>query len=92
LLLAGAISQGPLDDALNPAAVIDWRIDPTGAHSTRIGLLRWLPATPALLLDDPQWGAYLSRRADLVDQLADDIRAAVNGWTISKDSRVLRYP
>ncbi|MGV7254584.1 MobF family relaxase [Mycobacterium kansasii] len=80
-VLADAINQGPLHDADDPAAVLDWRIDPTGGHSTRIGPLRWLPATPAQLANDPLWGAYLSRRADLVGELADQIRAQVRSWT-----------
>ena len=79
--LAAAISQAPLDSAADAAAVLDWRIDPTGAHSTRIGPLRWLPAIPAQLADDPVWGPYLARRSGLVEQLADQIRAAVSTWT-----------
>jgi conjugative relaxase-like TrwC/TraI family protein len=79
--LANAIAQAPLDDARDSAAVLDWRIDPTGGHSTRIGPLRWLPATPSELLDDPQWGSYLARRSALVEDLADQIRAAARSWT-----------
>jgi hypothetical protein len=80
-LLGDAVRLAPLDGAADPAAVLDWRIDPTGGHSARIGPLRWLPAIPAALQQDPQWGPYLSRRADLVAELADAIRAATRGWT-----------
>jgi len=80
-VLAATVSQAPLDDATDPAAVLDWRIDPTGGHSTRIGPLRWLPAIPASLRGDAQWGPYLARRERLVTQLADQIRATTREWT-----------
>ena len=80
--LTDAATQDELFSAQDPAAVVDWRIDPTGAHSTGIGPLRWLPATPTLLADDPQWGTYLTRRAELVAELADQIRDTVtHHWT-----------
>ncbi len=80
--LTTAATQDELFSAHDPAAVVDWRIDPTGAHSSGIGPLRWLPATPTLLADDPQWGTYLGARADLVTELADQIRDTVIGhWT-----------
>jgi hypothetical protein len=44
-------------------------------------VLRWLPAIPAALADDPQWGDYLARREQLVDTLADAIRDRAQGWT-----------
>lgn len=74
IVLADAVNQGPLDIAVDVAAVLDWRIDPTGGHSTGTGPLCWLPAIPDQLSEDPQWGPYLSRRADLVTSLADEIR------------------
>ena len=80
-ILTAAIAQAPVDTARDPAAVLDWRIDPTGGHSTRIGPLRWLPATPSALTTDPQWGSYLARRSALVGELADQIRATARGWT-----------
>jgi conjugative relaxase-like TrwC/TraI family protein len=75
--LTDAATQDELFSAQDPAAVIDWRIDPTGAHSTGIGPLPWLPATPALLADDSQWGTYLGARAELVADLATQIRDIV---------------
>ena len=80
-ILTAAIAQAPVDTARDPAAVLDWRIDPTGGHSTRIGPLRWLPATPSALATDPQWGSYLARRSALVGELADQIRATARAWT-----------
>ncbi|WP_225331228.1 MobF family relaxase [Mycobacterium intracellulare] len=80
--LTEAANEGELFSAHDPAAVIDWRIDPTGGHSTGIGPLRWLPATPALLANDPKWQTSLSRRAELVTDLADQIRETViHQWT-----------
>ncbi|MGH3971535.1 MAG: MobF family relaxase, partial [Mycobacterium sp.] len=80
--LTDAATQDELFSAHDPAAVIDWRIDPTGGHSTGIGPLRWLPATPTLLADDPQVGHYLTKRAELVAELADQIRDTVtHQWT-----------
>ena len=69
--LSEAVAKGGLDDAGDPAAVLDWRIDPTGGHSAGVGPLRWLPAVPDQLGQNPQWGQYLHRRADLVTELAD---------------------
>jgi conjugative relaxase-like TrwC/TraI family protein len=80
--LTDAATQDELFSAADPAAVVDWRIDPTGGHSTGIGPLRWLPATPVLLSDDPQFGHYLTKRADLVAELAEEIRdTVINHWT-----------
>ncbi|MEB3980213.1 relaxase domain-containing protein [Mycobacterium sp. 663a-19] len=80
--LVDAATQDELFSADDPAAVIDWRIDPTGGHSTGIGPLRWLPATPAMLANHPQWGTYLNARAELVTDLATQIRDTVtHHWT-----------
>lgn len=80
--LTAAATQDELFSAHDPAAVVDWRIDPTGAHSSGIGPLRWLPATPAKLADDPQWGSYLDARANLVAELAAQIRdTVIHHWT-----------
>ena len=80
-VLADAVNQAPLDNAVDAAAVLDWRIDPTGGQSTGVGPLRWLPAIPVQLHDDPLWGPYLSRRAELVAELADQIRGIARDWT-----------
>ncbi len=80
-LLVDALARGSVDDAADPAAVLDHRIDPTGTHSAGVGVLRWLPAIPAALAQDPHWGAYLQRREQLVDTLADAIRERAKAWT-----------
>ncbi|BDX31552.1 hypothetical protein TUM20985_20990 [Mycobacterium antarcticum] len=80
-LLVDALAKGSVDDAIDPAAVLDHRIDPTGAHSSGTGVLRWLPAIPTALHDDPTWGNYLTDRERLVEKLADDIRARATAWT-----------
>ncbi|TPG26133.1 MobF family relaxase [Mycolicibacterium hodleri] len=80
-LLTEALAKGSVADAADPAAVLDHRIDPAGTHSAGIGVLRWLPAVPQALADDPQWGAYLARREKLVEELATEIRERARGWT-----------
>ncbi|MEN4478221.1 MobF family relaxase [Mycolicibacterium cosmeticum] len=80
-LLTEALAKGSVDDAADPAAVLDHRIDPAGTHSAGIGVLRWLPAIPQALADDPTWGAYLVRREQLVEDLADQIRERARAWT-----------
>ena len=80
-LLVDALAKGSVDDAADPAAVLDHRIDPAGTHSSGVGVLRWLPAIPTALADDPQWGDYLARREQLVGTLADAIRERAQGWT-----------
>ncbi|MGB1226061.1 MAG: AAA family ATPase, partial [Mycobacterium sp.] len=80
-LLVDALAKGSVDDAADPAAVLDHRIDPTGTHSAGVGVLRWVPAIPAALAQDPHWGAYLQRREQLVGTLADAIRARAKAWT-----------
>lgn len=80
-LLVDALAHGSVADAADPAAVLDHRIDPTGSHSCGVGVLRWLPAIPAALQEDPHWGDYLRRREQLVEHLADEIRAQARDWT-----------
>lgn len=80
-LLAAAHARGGLDDAADAAAVLDYRIDPTGSAGRDCGPLRWLPAIPAALAGDPQWGDYLRRRESLVEELAAQIREQARAWT-----------
>ncbi|WP_023985470.1 MULTISPECIES: MobF family relaxase [Mycobacteriaceae] len=80
-LLTAARARGGLDDAADPAAVLDYRIDPTGSAGRDCGPLRWLPAIPAALAGDPQWGDYLRRRESLVEELAAQIREQARAWT-----------
>ncbi len=84
--LARALASGPsLDDARDVAAVLDWRLDPakndpTGNRSTG-GPLPWLPAIPAALASDPEWGLYLRDRATRVQADAAQVRTRARAWT-----------
>lgn len=71
----------PLGDAHDPAAVLDWRLPaPTGNTAADLGPLRWLPAIPNVLATHPAWASYLQLRAELVTDLAEDIRASARAW------------
>jgi hypothetical protein len=65
-----------LHGARDPAAVLDRRLN-TGDHRP----LPWLPAIPAALIADPHWGPYLTARAHLVHDLADQVAAAARMFT-----------
>ncbi|MFV3116708.1 MobF family relaxase [Gordonia amicalis] len=77
--LQAAITHRELATAADPAAVLDWRLDPTQHHSTGGGPLPWLPRVPAGF-DDPQWAPYLTRRDALVTDLAAAVTARANAW------------
>ncbi|MCZ2849808.1 MobF family relaxase [Modestobacter sp. VKM Ac-2978] len=70
-----------LDDARDVAAVLDWRIYPTGQHSGGIGPLPWLPTVPEPLSADLAWGPYLDDRARKVTALASDVATHADSWT-----------
>lgn len=78
--LQAAVAGRELDTAHDPAAVLDWRLDTSGAHSAGSGPLRWLPDLPAGLLDDPDQAAYLRARHNLVAELAAAIRETAASW------------
>ncbi|WP_370107468.1 MobF family relaxase [Nocardioides sp.] len=85
LLLLGAAGDNPvealraaagdreLETAHDRAAVLDWRLDASGLRNAGAGPLPWMPGIPARLAEDPHWGAYLSQRAHLVEQLAEQV-------------------
>ena len=73
-VLRDAISQGSIDDARDVAALLDWRIDPT--RHLPDGPLPWLPGVPTNPADNPTWGPYLTAQADLVGNLAQQVRTA----------------
>ncbi len=71
-----------IDTARDPAAVLDWRL--FLRDNERLftpGPLPWISDIPAALRQDQQWGGYLIARANLVDQLAGEVRAAALEWT-----------
>ncbi len=75
---AGARELGTAADL---AAVLDWRLDITGEHSSGIGPLRWLPSIPEPMAALEECGPYLADRDTLVSELADEIRQQVATWT-----------
>ncbi|ORV08063.1 TrwC relaxase [Mycolicibacterium fallax] len=79
--LQATAERGGLSSAHDPAAVLDWRLDPTGTHSGGHGPLAWLPAIPARVAEDPAWAAYLRRRGQLITELSEQIRAETAAWT-----------
>ncbi|QII03751.1 relaxase domain-containing protein (plasmid) [Rhodococcoides fascians A21d2] len=79
--LRSAVRSRELDTALDRAAVLDWRLDPSGKHSSASGPLPWLPAIPTAVHDLPEWGAYLDARQELVTAHCARIAADVATWT-----------
>ncbi|WP_433678187.1 MobF family relaxase [Nocardia sp. CA-119907] len=78
--LRGAAAARELDTADDVAAVLDWRLDPSGAHSTTGAPLPWASGIPRGLraeLDSTQ----LTARARIVADLATQIRDDVQTWT-----------
>ncbi len=80
-LLTAAAEKRELGTAEDLAAVLDFRLDPTGNHSLGAGPLPWLPAIPAVLAAAPDWAPYLAARGELVEDLATQIRRNVSTWT-----------
>jgi conjugative relaxase-like TrwC/TraI family protein len=91
LLLLGAAGENPvealraaagdreLESARDRAAVLDWRLDASGLRKAGAGPLPWIPAIPARLAEDPHWGVYLTLRAHLVEQLAEQVHTRAAG-------------
>ncbi|MEO6898485.1 MAG: hypothetical protein ABI160_00830, partial [Mycobacteriaceae bacterium] len=82
-VLAAAAGGHELHSATDPAAVLDWRLDPTGRHSAERtqaahapAPLPWLHAIPTTLATDPSWGPYLAARHQLVATTAAQVTAA----------------
>ncbi|MFD4433606.1 hypothetical protein [Nocardia sp. NPDC058497] len=78
--LRAAVNARELDTALDPAAVLDWRLDPTGAHSAGIGPLPWTPGLPTGTVDDSISEPVLARHR-IVASLASQIADATRAWT-----------
>lgn len=69
-----------LDSAADPAAVLDWRLDPAG-RDRRDGPLPWLPPVPTALAGHPGWGPYLQARTDLVTSTIAAVRDSATVMT-----------
>lgn len=93
-LLTTVVTARELGTAHDPAAVLDWRLDPTHLRTASPGPLPWLPGIPATLTKtstgtsadtvgsaDASWAKYLSARSDLVRDLAADVAATAGSWT-----------
>ncbi|MEU3010066.1 MobF family relaxase [Nocardia asteroides] len=75
--LRAAAAARELDTADDPAAVLDWRLDPTGSHSTGRGPLAWTPGLPDHGVDD-ELAAPVRARARIVADLATQIQSATD--------------
>ena len=78
--LGDALRRRPLRGAADPAAVLDWRLDPAGNHSQGAGPLPWLPATPRHLTH-PTWTTLLTGWGARIGSLVATLREQAAGWT-----------
>ncbi|WP_290047842.1 MobF family relaxase [Nocardia nova] len=78
--LRDAIDERELDTAKDPAAVLDWRLDTSGAHSTGTGPLPWLHGLPHQITDHTI-AAQLRARRRIVTDLATQITTDARTWT-----------
>ena len=76
-----AIDARELSTADDPAAVLDYRLDPTGTHSAGTGPPPGLSGIPAAISTHAELGSWLTARADLVTSTADQLRATTTEWT-----------
>ncbi len=76
LHLHTAAAGRELHTAGDMAAVLDWRLPDPAA--TDPGPLPWLPGIPEALHDHPVWGEYLAKRAELIADLAAQVRRHAN--------------
>lgn len=66
-------TEEPLETAQEPAAVLAWRVN-LDRNLHRTGPLPWLPKLPDQLAAHSMWGPYLQARAQLVRDLAGQVR------------------
>ena len=87
--LRNAAQRLELDTAGDPAAVLDWRLDDTRLHNS-LAPLPWLPGIPDRIANNRDWGPYLAARAQLINDLADQVCASSEAatWAAEQD-RVL---
>ncbi|OXR39869.1 Multifunctional conjugation protein TraI [Nocardia cerradoensis] len=78
--LRTAAAERELDTAHDPAAVLDWRLDTTGAHSTQPGPLPWMPRH-SHHITDPQLTEHLDARARIITTLTEQITTDTRTWT-----------
>lgn len=78
--LAHAAASRELDTPEDLAAVLDHRLDPHGTGSIGTGPLPWLPALPAAVSIDPEYGPYLQQLAARIRQLVAEVRERAAGW------------
>jgi hypothetical protein len=85
--LADFASAEGVEEARDPAAAIDHRLDIVGLREVpERRPLPWLPAVPEKLAGDPAWSKYLKARFELVTRLAAEVRTkagnvqVVPGW------------
>ena len=88
--LTQAAEDRELHTAADAAAVLDWRLDDSGEHSTGVEPLRWLPAIPDALTDNPDWTTYLQARYQVVAAYADSIRHTASEWDAATAPRWAR--
>jgi hypothetical protein len=87
--LRKAAQQLELDTAGDRAAVLDWRLDDTRLHNS-LAPLPWLPGIPDRIANNPDWGPYLAARAQLINDLADQVCASSEAATrADEQDRVL---
>ncbi|MEU2032785.1 MobF family relaxase [Nocardia amamiensis] len=80
--LHAAAGARELDTADDVAAVLDWRLDPSAAHSTGTGPLPWTHGILRGLREDFD-ATQLAPRARILGDLAAQIRRDVQRWTPS---------
>ncbi|MGW5922134.1 MobF family relaxase [Nocardia fluminea] len=78
--LRAAAQARELNTADDPAAVLDWRLDPSGAHSTGAGPLPWTPGLPTGAVD-PVLAEPVSQRAHIIAALSEQITNATTHWS-----------
>ncbi|MFL6163578.1 MAG: MobF family relaxase [Jatrophihabitantaceae bacterium] len=79
--LADAAACRELGTAEDLAAVLDYRLDPKGTGSIGTGPLPWLPALPAAVSFDPDYGPYLAELATRIRALTQEISTRAGGWS-----------
>ncbi|WKG08224.1 MobF family relaxase [Nocardia sp. PE-7] len=79
--LRTAIAARELDTVTDPAAVLYWRLDPTGNHSAGPGPLAWTPGLPTEAPTADAETAPVQARERIVAELARQISDTARAWT-----------